>query len=167
MAGNSAFQMVQPRGWRGGLSNLMRAGFGRWYHTRLWLWQALLWTAVIDGMLAGILFSGAGPGFEDGVMLFTIFTGLFPSIAVVIIMQDAIVGEREGGTAAWVLSKPVTRSAFVLSKLFPNLVGVFVSMLLIPGIVGYALLSVSRGAPLDPLGFLAALGVMWIYVPSI
>ena len=30
--------------------------------------------------------------------------------------QGAIVGEKEAGTAAWILSKPVSRASFVLSK---------------------------------------------------
>lgn len=164
MAGNSAFQPVTARGWSGGLGNLLRASFGQWFHTRMWWTQAALWTLVINGILAGVLWSGnEAPEVLDGVMLYSIFSGLFPSIAAVIIMQDAIVGEREAGTAAWVLSKPVSRAAFVLSKLIPNLVGVFVSMILIPGVVAYGQLSAFQGSPLNIPGFLAALAVMLVY----
>ncbi|RPI32378.1 MAG: hypothetical protein EHM70_09085 [Chloroflexota bacterium] len=165
MAGNQAFEMVQSRGWSGGLRNLLRADFGKWFRTRLWWVQGLIWTGVINGILAGVLWSSPeGPDAGTGLMLYSIFSAMFPSIAIVIIMQDAIVGEREAGTAAWVLSKPVSRYAFVISKLLPNLVGVLVCMLLFPGVVAYAQISVAAGQLLDPVRFLAAMGILWIYL---
>jgi len=60
---------------------------------------------------------------------------MFAAIAVAILMQEAIVGEKKSGTAAWVMSKPVSRPAFVLSKLVPNAVGIIVTMLAIPSTV--------------------------------
>jgi ABC-2 type transport system permease protein len=48
--------------------------------------------------------------------------------------MDAIVGEKRSGTASWVLSKPVSRTAFMLSKLVPNAVGVVVTMIAIPSV---------------------------------
>jgi ABC-2 type transport system permease protein len=159
------FELVQASGWQGGLRNLLRADFGKWFGTSLWWTQGLIWILVIDGILAGVLWSGGEDSSAvNGITLYCIFSALFPAIAAVIILQDAIVGEREAGTAAWVLSKPVSRTAFVLSKLFPNLVGVLVSMLLLPGAVAYAQLSAAQGSPLDPLRFLAGLGVLWIYI---
>jgi ABC-2 type transport system permease protein len=127
------------------------------------LTQALIWVAVIDGILFSVLRTGGEDAtLETGVMIYTIFTGMFPAIAAVIIAQDAIVGERESGTAAWVLSKPVSRPAFVVSKLVPTAVGTLVSMILIPGLLAYGLLSWKAGAPLDVLSFLAAQGIFWI-----
>lgn len=164
MAGNSAFDLVQETGWRGGLRNLLRADFGVWFGTRLWWTQGLIWIAVINGILAGVLWSSSeGPDVPTGLTLYCVFSALFPAIAVVIIMQDAIVGEREAGTAAWVLSKPVSRAAFVLSKLFPNLAGVLVSMILLPGAIAYAQLSAAQGAPLPVGRFLAGQGLLWVY----
>lgn len=43
--------------------------------------------------------------------------GFALAIYAVISLQDAVIQEKLTGTAAWVLSKPVTRLAFVLSKL--------------------------------------------------
>ena len=60
---------------------------------------------------------------------------MFAAIAVAILMQDSIVGEKRNGTAAWVLSKPVSRTAFMLSKLVPNAVGVVATMIAIPSVV--------------------------------
>jgi ABC-2 type transport system permease protein len=159
------FELVEEGGWQGGLRNLMRADFGKWFRTRQWLVQSLIWIAVIDGILAGVLWGSPQPQpISETVVLFNIFTAMFPSVAVVIILQDAIVGEREAGTAAWVLSKPVSRTAFILSKLIPNLIGCFLCMILLPGLVAYALFYMVYGASLDPLRFLAGLGVLWIYI---
>jgi ABC-2 type transport system permease protein len=94
--------------------------------------------------------------------IFSIFSGMLPAIAAVIIAQDAIVGERESGTASWVLSKPVSRAAFVLSKLVPTAIGSLITMILIPGLGAYGLLSWKAGAPLDVLRFLGALGIFWV-----
>jgi hypothetical protein len=58
MAGNSAFQLAQPGGWSSGLRNLLRADFGKWFKTRMWWTQALIWVAVIDGILFSVLRSG-------------------------------------------------------------------------------------------------------------
>jgi ABC-2 type transport system permease protein len=162
MAGNSAFQMVAERGWRGGLRNLLRIENGKWWRSRTWWVQTLLWTVIINGILAGILWSGQPVSAIDAVSLYCIFSGLFPAIAVIIIMQDELVGEKETGTAAWILSKPVSRTAFVLAKFVANSLGVLVTMLLIPGIVAYIQISLALGSWLAPLNFLGGIGVLYV-----
>ena len=132
-SGTSGLERVSAGGWRSGLSNLMGAAFGSWWRTRTWVVQSLLWTAVINGSLAAFIWGDA----PDDVTVFTLFgvMTMFAAIAVAILMQEAIVGEKRSGTAAWVLSKPVSRPAFVLSKLVPNAVGIVVTMLAIPSAV--------------------------------
>jgi ABC-2 type transport system permease protein len=63
---------------------------------------------------------------------------MFAAIAVTIVMMETIVGEKRSGTASWVLSKPVSRTAFMLSKLVPNAVGVIATMIAIPSLVLFA-----------------------------
>jgi len=58
-------------------------------------------------------------------------------IVAIIIAQDAIIGERQSGTAAWVLSKPVSRPAFILSKLVAGAIGLLVTGIVIQGVVAY------------------------------
>lgn len=138
MAGNSAFIPVAARGRLGGLNNLLRAEFGIWFGTNMWWTQGLMWIVILNFLVGALLWSEAGVELVEAVTLYGLFSGLFPAVAVVIILQDAIVGEVEKGTAAWVLSKPVSREAFVLAKLIPNAVGVLVSMVLLPGLAAYA-----------------------------
>ena len=126
-------QRLPEHGWQAGLSPLMRAGFGAWWRTREWWTQALLWTVVINGSVAVAVWGDAP---EDlGVFgLYGVMT-MFAAIAVAILMQEEIVGEKRSGTAAWVLSKPASRDAFLLSKLVPNAVGVLATMIAIPSAV--------------------------------
>jgi ABC-2 type transport system permease protein len=162
MAGNSTFQMVAERGWRGGLRNMLRVENGKWWRSRTWWVQSLMWTVIINGILAGVLWSGQPVGAIEAVTLYCIFSGMFPAIAVIIILQDALVGEKETGTAAWILSKPVSRTAFVLAKFVANSLGVLVTMLLIPGILAYIQISLASGSWLDPLRFLGGIGVLFV-----
>jgi len=162
MAGNSAFELVSERGWRRGLGNLLDNEFGSWWKTSLWWIQTLIWVGVIGFMLSAVVF-GAKESIDTVVTIYCVFAGLFPAVAVVIVMQDAVVGEKQTGTAAWVLSKPASRPAFILSKLAADSVGVLVTMVILPGIVAYALMWFGTGSQLDPLAFLEGLAVIWLF----
>jgi len=163
MAGNSAFEMVSERGWRRGLANLLNNEFGRWWRTNRWWSQALIWAGMI-GFLMGAVVTQAGMKIEDLAMLYCIFASLGPSIAITIIMQGAVVGEKQSGTAAWVLSKPASRPAFILAKLVAGSLGSLGSMVLAPGLVGYGILSYATGKLFNPLVFLGGLGVIWLVI---
>ncbi len=126
-------QPLRERGWRAGLPPLMRAGFAAWWKTNDWWIQSLLWTAVINGSVAVAVW-GEAPDDLDVFTLYGVMT-MFAAIAVTILMQEAIVGEKRSGTAAWVLSKPASREAFMLAKLVPNAVGVVVTMIAVPSAV--------------------------------
>jgi ABC-2 type transport system permease protein len=159
----AALQEIHTVGWRAGLSTLMGAGFGAWWKTKDWWIQALLWTAIINGSVATVVW-GDAPNEIDAFGLYGIMT-MFGAIAVAIIMQEAIVGEKRSGTAAWVLSKPVSRQAFMLSKLVPNAVSVVATMIAIPTVFLYLQLSLADidvSIPLLALGALvAALNLMF------
>lgn len=162
MSGNSDFLMVSETGWRHGLNNLLDNEFAGWWKTKTWWVQCLIWTSVTGFMLAGIIFGSKNFELGEGIILYSIFAGLFPAVGVVIIMQDALVGEKTTGTIAWILSKPVARPAIILSKVVANSLGILVTMVLVPGVFAYALLSVASKAALNPASFLAAWGVIFI-----
>jgi ABC-2 type transport system permease protein len=163
MPGNEAFEMVAERGWSRGLSNLLRSGLARWFKTRMWLIQSLVWGGIVGFLLGTILFGQAAADRESALTLLAIMAGIMPAIAVVIIMQGAVVGEKKEGTAAWVLSKPATRASFILSKLLANSLGVFVCMVLVPFAVAYILLWVNDGAAFDPARFLGVMGTASVH----
>ncbi|MFX0123096.1 MAG: ABC transporter permease [Candidatus Hodarchaeota archaeon] len=154
---NSEFKLRTVQGWKTGLSNLLSAEFGRW-GTKDWYISMGIWVAIINGSLLGVL-----SGLDDlvsAILVFGFLAGIFPVIHVVIALQDVIIGEKETGTAAWILSKPVSRSAYILSKLIGNLVGLVVSLALVPGIVAYVMIYLIRGVLLPPGPFFAAIAIL-------
>lgn len=170
MAGNSDFIPVTGKGWQRGLSNLLNTELASWFKTRTWLVQAVTWIVAIDFVLFMALYgirqqapNLAGETLQTGISLFSIFAGMFAVIGTVIIMQDALVGEKLTGTAAWVLSKPASRPSFVLSRLFGNLAGILVSVTLIPSLVAYVVLSMLGREGWLPIGQFA-LGVGALYM---
>ena len=162
MTTNESFQLVKERGWQRGLRNLLNAEFGGWWKTSSWWVQSLIWIGVINMAIAAVLW-GDSNDVQAGIALYALFSCLFPTIAIIIILQDAIIGEKELGTAAWVLSKPVSRTAFVVAKLVAHSVGVLVTMTLLPGIVAYVQISLAGGTWLSPLNFLGGMAIIWLY----
>lgn len=187
MASNSILQAVNERGWRMGVANLLRKENGAWWRTWRWAVQTAIWLVLLNGLLATILWAAPTPrsGAEGaalaearnqaapeqmreimrdkptaGLLLFLLFNGMAVPIAVVIAGQDAIIGEKQSGTAAWVLSKPVSRAAFVLSKLAGHTLGFGVTTVLIQGAVAWAQVSLAASAPRPLPGFLGALGLL-------
>ena len=89
MSGNEAFELVSGTGWNRGLRNMLRSGLARWFKTKTWWIHCLIW----GGMAAIIVtFGRVAPTIMELLMISFIFTGLFPAVGVVIIMQDTIVG---------------------------------------------------------------------------
>jgi ABC-2 type transport system permease protein len=140
-----------------------------WWGTRKGLIHLLLWLIVLNGL---ILLVGLPTSQEAGdpVPLYTTLIQVFfqvgalaTAIGVVTTAQGAIVGEKQLGTAAWVLSKPVSRSALVLAKFVAYALG-FVSLaIVVPSALFYGQsVSVAGWAP-DVALFLASVGIMIIH----
>jgi ABC-2 type transport system permease protein len=79
-------------------------------------------------------------------------------------MQTAVVGEKRSGTAAWVLSKPVSRASFIVAKLIANSTGIVVTLVLAQGVIAYLISTLMLGFPLSVPGFLAGLGVHFVNI---
>lgn len=161
MAGNSAFTLVEAHGWSGGLQNLLRGELGNWFKSNTWWVQSLIWVGVTNVILAGLLWGTDDMNVVDAAALYSLFAGMFPAIAVIIILQDAVVGEKESGTAAWVLSQPVSRISFILAKLIANSIGVLITMVVLPGFFAFIQLNLA-GGQLSPLNFLLGMGVIFL-----
>jgi ABC-2 type transport system permease protein len=141
---------------------MVRSGLARWFKTKTWWIQCLIWGGIAAIILSALAFNRYQPPVVDLLIISFIFIGLFPAVGVVIIMQDAIVGEKREGTASWVLSKPLTRPAFVLSKVIANCVGILVTMIIVPCCIAFAIISIMHKSTLLPLGIFEAMGVILI-----
>jgi ABC-2 type transport system permease protein len=167
-SGNVQFQMVEERGWRRGVGNLLQGELSSWFRSSRWWKNLIVWLVIVNMFMVIFVYAASeeaknpveGPGM-DLLMMYGIFGGMFVALGAMIIVQGAIVGEKRSGTAAWVLSKPVTRTAFVVSRLVGNTIGVLVTAVLVPGVLVYVTLGViSDLGWLPPLDFLAGLGAI-------
>ena len=178
MAANLELQRVKERSGLRGFSNLFRKENRAWWGTRRWWINALLWTGLLCGLTAIMLFvpseevsqaTEAEITQAGGLIAYILLLGLnvffqfgVPVLAIgtVILAQDLIIGEKQSGVAEWLLSKPVTRRAYVLAKLAANALGVFALLIGLPSVVAYGLLSLRMGAPFPLAPFLSAVGIM-------
>ena len=158
---------ITPSGWRMGFGNLLRRELSQWFGTRTWFMQGMFWGLILGGitlMFVGTADVSSTPEerIANGLMLYSIFGSIFPSIIIVIFSTGAILEEKERGTAAWVLSKPVSRTAFILAKMFGGVISYGVSLVLIPGLVVFSILYFVAGG--ISLGlFLIGLGPMMLW----
>ena len=157
------FQIVREKGWRRGLGNLLQGEYSAWFKSSRWWKHLLLWFAIINVMMGMMIYATAEAA-KDGsegppmLLMYGIFGGMFVAFGVMIIMQRVLVREKNSGTAAWVLSKPVTRTAFVVSRLVVNSIAILLTSVIVPGVILYITLGLlSDLGWLSPLGFVAAL----------
>ena len=143
VASTAALKPVTEQGWRCGLPNLFAKEAYTWLRTRYGLIHLVLWVLIINGLMA-IIISTAGEDLEAGETVvsasidpFVGITAWFTSIGVAIVAMSAIVGEKRSGTATWVLSAPVSRPAFMLSKLLMIGIGSVATMTVIPGLLAF------------------------------
>ena len=182
MASNAQLIPVRDAGRLNGFRNLFRRENRQWWGTWQWVIQVGIWLAIVNGILATIMLAvpkieaaqaraeisaaeaaeAAADVAENALMVFFIFSGMAAGTGVVIIAQDALIGEKQSGTAAWVLSKPVSRLSFILSKLGADALGVLVTMVLIQGAVAYLIYRAGTGIALDIPHFLGALGLLYL-----
>jgi len=181
MAANLELERVKERSGLRGFSNLFRKENRAWWGTRRWWINALLWTGLLCGLTAIMLFVPSEEVNEateaeitqaGGLLAYILLLGLniffqfgVPVLAIgtVILAQDLIIGEKQSGVAEWLLSKPVTRRAYVLAKLAANALGVFALLVGLPSVVAYGMLSLRMGAPFPLMPFLSAVGIMTVH----
>ena len=141
MASDSELQMVRESGWLRGLPNMLRKENGKWWNTRRWLIQSVVWVLLLNGLHMMVLYLSGQESiipmrdsFESLTIFFTLMGGMTP-FGVMILTQGAIIEEKKSGTAEWVLSAPLSREAFVFSKLVVNMLWIFGVLVLLQGVV--------------------------------
>jgi ABC-2 type transport system permease protein len=172
MSANASLQLqgVEEKGWRRGLGNLMQGEYSAWFKSSRWWKHILIWFVIINGMMGTMIYAtaeAAKDGSEGPPMFFMygLFGGMTVAFGVMIIMQRVIVGEKRSGTAAWVLSKPVTRTAFVVSRLVVNAVAILLTSVIVPGVIFYITLGLfSELGWLAPLGYIAGISMFLLQV---
>ena len=159
------------------------AGFGNvfaresrlWWATRRWWIQTLLWTGLLVGLLVAFLWIAeqAPPG-PDGQQVMVGVAEVWPqylpvatllsTVGVVVLTQGVMLDERRSGTLEWVLTKPVSRTAFVLAKVTAHTIPVVVALIVVPWTGVYAVLSSQVDGVWPPGTFVAVAGLAALLV---
>jgi ABC-2 type transport system permease protein len=171
----AGFERIRISGWRLGFDNLFSKEMREWLAARRWLLQVILWVSLLNGFLVAVLFllpnimAATGEAaienpIADGVIGFFGLGGMALSIGIIILNQNEIIGEKQSGTAEWVLSKPASRSAFFLSKLSANLLGMLLAMILPPSLVALGLVKFVEPGAVSLNSFLAGTGMLALNV---
>lgn len=124
-----------------GLGGLTLAEIRRWVPARsLGLTVAgVAVMAAVYGLYRLLTAASGESGLGAFVYLFMAFWAIVLTLTVAAGAQGAVAGEIDDGTAAWLIGMPVSRSAFVPSKVLGAVPGLILAVGL-PGLVGYALI---------------------------
>jgi ABC-2 type transport system permease protein len=168
MSANTTFQIVNEQGWRRGFANLLRHENATWWRSRRWWINMLIWLALINGILLAMLSSTSEVAvdrtpqqiLDEARTVFTVMAGLFGAIGTVIAVQGAIIDEKKSGTAAWIMSKPASRPAFILAKLVANIAALLIIIVAVQGAVAYLQMSNFVGTALPLLSFVAGMALL-------
>jgi ABC-2 type transport system permease protein len=130
-------------------------------HGTIWMLIVAL-ISVAVAFIRGEMEPGYGPMDINraGALMFFVLGSVASVIAVVAKTQGSIIGEKQLGTAAWVLSKPASRRAFVLAKLVVHFRWLLTVTLLFPAVVYYVLITAIATLPPPPLLFLGGFAIL-------
>lgn len=101
------------------------------------------------------------PTVKDAVDQYNKNIGQFGVLLALLFSMGAVAQEKERGTAALMLVKPLPRAAFILSK-FTALALAFAGALVLAGLAGYYYTAVLFQA-LDGLAWAAMNALLWVY----
>jgi hypothetical protein len=147
-----------------GFGNMLAKENSAWWRTRRWWIQSLVAIFfVVGSTVANHQLAGISVERIASFNILMVIAGVLP-IAAIVLGQDAILGELHSGTAAWVLSKPLRRPAFLLAKLVANGLGLLVTAVLIPGVIAYGYFYLVGGVKLPIAGFAGAMGLVCLYL---
>ena len=164
-------QPVQERGWQSGFKNLWWKENNLRWGGRRWILPAIVWLALLNGFVVLIALAAkldpSMTGQDVALMAIGVFVGMgffASSIGIVIGAQGAIIREKQLGTAAWVLSKPASRNAFVLSKWLAYSISSLILSLVLPAVVFLAQSQFFWGRIPVLVPFLAAFSIMVLHL---
>jgi ABC-2 type transport system permease protein len=167
LAARTGLLPVNERTWLGGFVNLLGKELGQWWGTRTWWIQILMWVFIINGITSIVMLTDQIPRQEMMQEIILVFSGLGAmavAIGVVTAVQNAVVGEKQLGTAAWILSKPASRSAFILAKAITYTIGFWTAGIFIPAIIFIVETRLVLQTPFPIVPFLANLAVLELSV---
>ena len=121
-----------------GLGGLLRGEFRRWFGTRIVVHTAV-WTLLVTGLLWLVTTSVADVDWRGFDLLIHIWWIALP-LGSIAIAQNALIEERQAETLPWVLSKPASRPALILSKSISDSVGIILPAVVLQAVIAWYML---------------------------
>jgi ABC-2 type transport system permease protein len=146
----------------GGFGNMLRKELGQWWGTRMWWIQTLIWVGILNGITTIVALTETGSPVEVMQEVVATFVSMCVgvlAIGAVIVTQGAVVGEKQLGTAAWVMSKPASRSAFILAKIVAYTLGFWATGILIPSTIFLITMRILNPVPIPMISFLQGIAI--------
>jgi len=133
--------------WLRGFVPISAREIRRWLFTRRGVVHLALWSGLIGGALALALFvipnampeeemMSVADRLDAGRQFFFGLGAIATGIGAIISLQDSLIEDKSAGTVELVLSKPLSRTAYVLGRLVPNLAAFLVTMIVVPAALG-------------------------------
>lgn len=183
MSAKIAMQPVQESGWRRGFANVLRKENRDWWGTRRWWVHLIIWTLLLNSTVFIPLFLQsseppaqfeltevereqwiAGNSLENraagATRTFVDFAGMALMVGAIIIMQNVLIDEKRTGTAAWILSKPVSRTGFLVAKLVANGMALIGIVVVVQWALCYVQLWAATGIAAPVGNYLLAMGIV-------
>ena len=138
LAARQGLLPVRDGRWLGGFGNMLGKELGQWWRTGIWWIQTLIWVFILNGVSTVVALTESGAPQErlqEVVLTFLPMCVGAVAIGAVITVQGTVVGEKQLGTAAWVISKPASRAAFILAKVVAYALGFWITAIIIPSTI--------------------------------
>jgi ABC-2 type transport system permease protein len=183
MAAKLVLQRRQEPAWRKGFVNMFRKENRDWWHTRRWWIHLIVWLMLLNLAVAAPLWlqNNAPPTsaniteerrqqiiegnrlenrVQNALRTFIDMSALALLIGVVLVMQNAIIDEKQTGTGAWILSKPVARSSFILAKLVANAAALILLAVVVQWTLVYIQISLALGGAQPLFAYLLGMSLI-------
>ena len=155
-----------------GFKTMLKIEGSRWLSPKTILTQSIAWIFATQFAVIMVLIiipaTDASAAMSVSLdMAIPIFIGILSqvvAIGAVIVMQSVLVGEKQSGTAAWILTNPITRVSYILSKLVANTLGIMFMTIILQGAIGYGILSYALGYMLPIRAFLVSMGLQTLHM---
>jgi len=153
----------RPSRFLAGLSGLLRGEFTRWYWRRILL-HTVVWTLLVTGIAWYLTTRVTGLDWRGFDLLLHIWWLVLP-LGSIAIAQNALIEERQTDTLSWIVSKPVSRPAFILSKVVSDSIGIILPAVVLQAAIAWWMLPVldpAAGLPIrapDASRYLIVVGI--------
>jgi ABC-2 type transport system permease protein len=152
-----------------GLRSLIVLENSRWTKSYNLLKSSLLWLTIFNGLMLLVLvylprLTGVAADVATAYsLLYQTLSGVCP-IGAIIIVHNVLISEKENGTAAWVLSAPVSRASMILSKLIVNLLYTTSIIVVLQSVVSYYIIQYATNVSLPVASYYLGIAQMALYL---